>query len=409
MDQLQGVVQDYDWGDPVAIARILGHEPPGHPEAEYWLGAHPKAPSRLVALDRTLDSVVADDPGAAVGPAVAERFDRLPYLLKILAADRPLSIQAHPSLVQAKAGFAREEAAGVDRMAPDRNYRDDNHKPELICAITDFEAKCGFRPVAETRRLVALLDGDDCEPLHAALAPEGSDAEVLAAAVSALLRLAPNEAAALSGGVARAAAEAFERLGPGHEFGTELEWTGRIHEAFPGDIGVVVGLLLNHVTLAPGQAVFLQAGNLHAYLKGVGVELMANSDNVLRGGLTSKHIDVDELIDVVRYEPTSPPIQSSTSPIHGFDIPVPEFGLFRLDSSGGSFSPVPCVPEGPEIVLVTAGSVELSVDGDDEASLRLDAGGAAFVPFADGPYTITDLDPGKTVAWRATVGADGRA
>ena len=172
-------------------------------------------------------------------------------------------------------------------------------------------------------------------------------------------------------------------------------------EAFPGDIGVVVALLLNHVSLQPGQAIFLEAGNLHSYLQGVGVELMANSDNVLRGGLTSKHIDVDELLSVVNYQPSLAPVQSPAGPIHQFNTPVPEFSLTRLDSTGESFGSPSYEPAGPEIILVTAGTIRL---GCVAGSVVVPSGSAALVCHEDGPYLVTDETPGQTVAWRATAG-----
>ncbi|MEM7272295.1 MAG: mannose-6-phosphate isomerase, class I [Actinomycetota bacterium] len=407
MELITGVIRDYDWGDPEAIASLLGHEPPGHPEAEYWLGAHPSAPS-VIESGTPLDRLIEAGPTQALGPAAADRFGRMPYLLKILAAAKPLSIQAHPSLDQARAGFAREDAAGIDRAAPDRNYRDDNHKPELICALTPFEAKCGFRTVAEVDRLLQRLGGPWADRLRDRVTNEDGrpDAETLADAVAWLLRLPVADATAFADEVVATAA-AQEDTDRGDGFDHAVHWVGRIAEAFPGDIGIVVGLLLNHVTLAPGQAIFLEAGNLHSYLQGVGVELMANSDNVLRGGLTPKHVDVDELLSVVDYTPSEAPIQVAAGPIHAFDIPVPEFGLTRLDSTADAdgLADARFAPVGPDIVLVTAGAVALEGDG---GAVEVPAGGAALVTPTDGPYRLRDRTPGETVAWRATVGELGR-
>ena len=200
MREIAGVIRSYDWGDRDAIASILGHEAPGTPEAEYWLGAHRSAPSVVVSSGEPLDAVIQAGEATVVGQPVWERFGQLPFLLKILAADCPLSIQAHPSLAQAKAGFAREDAAGIDRAAPNRNYRDDNHKPELICAITPFEAKCGFRQPADTVELLALFTGPHVETLRGLLQPpagerpsgerpSGERQDVLADAVRWLLQL----------------------------------------------------------------------------------------------------------------------------------------------------------------------------------------------------------------------------
>ncbi len=407
MDQLDGSVQAYAWGDRTTIADMQRRERPENPEAELWLGAHPVAPSRLVGERRSLDEAVTSDPRAVLGAGVVERFGRFPYLLKILAAGEPLSIQAHPSLAQAKAGFAREDAAGVPWDSPQRTYRDDNHKPELICALTDFEAKCGFRPIEDTQRLIqALLSSvvDTGTPapglseLVRRLGVEDSAGVVLSDTLGWLLRLSPDEAKTL----VIEAVEASERVLAGEgvldgAFEPDLVWTGELYRYYPGDVGVVVGLLLNHVTLKPGQAMFLHAGNLHSYLRGSGVELMANSDNVVRGGLTVKHVDVDELLTVVDATPAPAPVQTATESEYRFDSPVPEFSLTRVaDSAPRRFEPV-----GPEIVLVTEGAVALEpIDGGEVVSVE--AGHAAFVAAGDGPYDVRPR--GRATLWRATVG-----
>ncbi|MEM7321988.1 MAG: mannose-6-phosphate isomerase, class I [Actinomycetota bacterium] len=435
MHRITGVIRDYDWGDREVIAAILGHEAPGHPEAEYWLGAHPSAPSTVQGSGCTLDVMIDRSAATVMGAATADRFGQLPFLLKILAAAKPLSIQAHPSLVQARVGFAREDAAGIDRAAPNRNYRDDNHKPELICAVTPFEAKCGFRALAETLQLLGLFSGSSIDHLigHLSTADQkdgehgdtavrigatgqpDADAAVLSDAVRWLLELPADEAGDFAAAVVAQAAQLLER-GQGESgadpppFRRELEWVVRTGAAFPGDIGVVVALLLNHVSLAPGQAMFLEAGNLHSYLSGTGIELMANSDNVLRGGLTPKHVDVEELLAVVDYRPGAAPVQTPDGPIHRYRSPVPEFSLTRLggagDTPGGeSFGVGVFGPDGPSVVLVTAGLARLESGSD---TLELAKGDAVFVAAADGPFRLTDVAPGETLAWVATVGDTDR-
>lgn len=412
MYRLTGVIKEYDWGDDAAIAGILGHEPPGQPEAEYWLGAHPAAPSRIEGRDLTLDAMIADSMNDAVGDAVWEKFSGIPFLLKILAASKPLSIQAHPNLDQARAGFAAEDRAGIDLAASNRNYRDKNHKPELICAITPFETKCGFRSVTETRDLVSSFSGDLPEQLLTALAEPGegetTEGDLLAGAVRWLLDLPTDVAASFADLVVEQAEQLISDGRVPERFRTEIEWSIKIGAAFPGDIGVVVALLLNHVSLAPGQAIFLQAGNLHSHLQGVGVELMANSDNVLRGGLTPKHVDVDELLRVVDYEPSAAPVQIPEGPIHRFESPVPEFGLTRLSSADGAgeaaLGPADFTVDGPEILLVTGGRISVASDSD---TLVLAQGDAAFLTPSDGTYRVTDETPGDTIAWRAAANLTG--
>ncbi|MEM7339370.1 MAG: mannose-6-phosphate isomerase, class I [Actinomycetota bacterium] len=402
MHRIDGVVQPYAWGDPTVIAELQGRTPTGEPEAELWLGAHPKAPSVLRGAGRTLLDAVGADPSAVLGAAVDERFGQFPFLLKVLAAADPLSIQVHPTLDQARAGFAREEAAGVGRSAPDRTYRDDNHKPELICALTTFEAKCGFRPAAQLHELVAALarslPGPTLQTWADELAAAGDGPTVVGDAARSLLARDRASAAELVEAIVTAA-DALARAGGAvaeREQDT-LTWTSRLAAAYPGDIGVAVALLLNHVLLQPGEAMFLRAGIMHSYLRGTGVELMANSDNVIRGGLTPKHVDVAELAVVLDGRSTPAPVQKPTEADHVYDSPVPEFTLERLSGEGERTR----TPAGPEIVLVTAGSVTLG--GDRGHPVVVDRGDAVAV-FADhGLYQL--VLSADAVVWRATVGA----
>jgi mannose-6-phosphate isomerase len=397
VDRLDNVVQRYAWGDRRAIWELLGVDPPGEPAAELWMGAHPVAPSHLVGAGLGLDVAIARDPTAALGPIVAQRFDgHLPFLFKVLAAAGALSLQAHPTLERARAGYRKEEAAGIPVGDPRRTYRDPNHKPELICALTPFEARCGFRDVAGSLDLLDELATSALDPLRRCLAAPRPAAEVLAEALRWLLSRPAAEARPLVEAVA-AAAE-----GPGSgRFTAERAWTGRLAAQHPGDPGVVVALLLNHVELEPGEALFLGAGNLHCYLSGVGVEVMANSDNVVRGGLTSKHVDLDELLAVV--DPTPVPVerQRPIGPVHTYRSPVPEFELTRLELSD---EPVERAP-GPRLVLVVEGSARLDAGGD---RLELRAGGSAWVPAADGPLSVSGRGLAFVVVAPTPVGAAGR-
>jgi len=357
---LDGAVRRYDWGSPTAIPRLIGREPDGAPVAELWFGAHPDDPARLVEAGRTLDAVIAADPLRALGADVLDRFGaQLPYLVKLLAAAKPLSIQVHPTKAQAEAGFAAEDAAGIARDASERNYRDRNHKPELLCALTEFEALCGFRPVAQTRQLVASLDVPELDFLRAAL--DSSDP----------LRTAFERTLALPdpGSVVGALAARLSPDGP-------LRGAALAAEHFPGDVGVVLALLLNYVRLAPGEVIFLGAGNVHAYLHGLGVEIMAASDNVLRCGLTSKHVDPDELRKITDFTELADP--SWPAGDGGFEVPVPDFRLLPLRVAGAQALPL----TGPRIVLCTAGSVTV---GD----VAVEPGRAAFVPAADRVVAIS--------------------
>ncbi len=365
---VQGVARDYAWGSRTYIPALLGRPSTDQPVAELWFGAHPESPSPVSGGG--LDELLARDPVGWLGAGVVGRFGpRLPFLLKLLAAEQPLSIQVHPDRVQAQAGFAAEEARGVPRAAPNRNYRDDNHKPELLYALTPFDALCGFRPVEATLRLLDLLAVPVLDPVAAALGGPGG----LRAAFSALLEQ-PDPAPA----VAQVAARASE-LGEQGEFALSLRAVRTCAAAFPGDVGVLLSLLLNAVTLQPGESIYLGAGNVHAYLHGLGVEIMANSDNVLRCGLTPKHVDVAELLAITDFTPLAEPRWApSPSPAGSLelDVPVPDFrlGVYELADSSG---PVALPSIAPQLVLGLSGRVRVEAGGQ---SVPLGPGEAVFAP-----------------------------
>jgi mannose-6-phosphate isomerase len=378
MDRLANTVRPYAWGSTTAIPGLLGHEPTGEPQAELWMGAHPGAPSRIDrgTGPRSLSEVIAADPETELGAASVRAFGpRLPFLFKVLAAGAPLSLQVHPDPVQAKRGFAQEESRAIPVDAPHRNYKDANHKPELICALTPFEGLCGFRRAGESAELLAGLGVDGLEPyadlLHAQ--PE-HDAlrEVLTAVLSA-------DREAFAGTVTEAAAVA-ERLGAGDgRYAAAYAACAAAARHYPGDPGFIVALLLNHVRLRPGEALYLGSGIPHAYLGGLGVELMANSDNVLRCGFTPKHVDVPEVLRVVRFEPAAPGVLRPEEQPTGEEVyvtPADEFRLSRHVSVPGAASRV-LPPAQAQIMLCTAGRVVLR--DADGAELSLGRGQSVYV------------------------------
>ncbi|NKY15346.1 mannose-6-phosphate isomerase, class I [Streptomyces somaliensis] len=375
MDRLSAPVRPYAWGSTTAIPELLGTAPTGEPQAEMWMGAHPGAPSRLTRptpegdREQHLDDVIAADPDRELGPATVARFGpRLPFLLKILAADAPLSLQVHPDPGQAEAGYTAEERAGIPLDAPHRNYRDPHHKPELICALTPFEGLCGFRHPAETADLLAALDVDSLKPYADLLRAHPEDA-ALREVLTAVLTADPDAIAATVHDTAAACA----RLGGAHAPYAVLA------RHFPGDPGVLAALLLNHVRLQPGEALYLGAGVPHSYLGGLGVEIMANSDNVLRCGLTPKHVDVPELLRVVRFETGDPGVlrpEASPSGEEVYDTPADEFRLSRYVRPEGA-APADLTAPTPQILLATAGAPRV---GD----LTLAPGHSVFVPAGEG-------------------------
>jgi mannose-6-phosphate isomerase len=394
-DRLDCTVMPYAWGSRTAIARLQGRTvPSAGPEAELWMGAHATAPSRLVRSGVTTDlaAVIARDPERELGAAVARRFGpRLPFLLKVLAAERPLSLQAHPTSAQARAGYAEEERRRVPLLAPDRNYRDPYHKPELLCALTSFDAFCGFRRADETLELAGALA---VPALNEVLAP--LDTAPAALGLAAIVRgiMALDQPAA--GGVVEAVVAAC-RTHRGR-FVPECQWAMRLADEYPGDRGVLIALLLNLVRLRPGEAVYLDAGQLHAYLQGVGIEIMSSSDNVLRGGLTNKHVDMAELLRVLSFADAPLPVRWAR-PVDAnevtWDTPTREFRLSRLRVSG---EPAARTATGPEVLLCVDGTVHLR-PGDGTAGVDLPQGASAFVPASNGSYQIE----GTGVLFRATV------
>jgi mannose-6-phosphate isomerase len=357
---LTGVIRPYAWGSRTSIAELQGRPAPtAEPEAELWLGAHPGAPSTVTraGVAASLDALIADDPKGHLGSEVVAEFGgKLPFLLKLLAADAPLSLQAHPSLEYARKAWAAQEA---DASLP-RNYTDANHKPEMLVAITPFEALCGFRDPSAAADALAAFGLAALDPVVAAL--RGGD---LRCAVRDLLTWPPADRPALTAAV----------LASGNDLAT------RLAEHYPDDPGVLVALLLNHVRLEPGEAIWMPAGNLHAYLRGTGVELMASSDNVLRGGLTPKRVDVDELLRVLVFEVLDEPILRQTPVAPGvttWPVPVPDFVLYRVELDG-TRPPTEVPASGPRIVLTVAGDLFVgeSIDG---TPLELTPGTAAFAP-----------------------------
>lgn len=376
MDRLTNTVRPYAWGSTTAIPGLLGVEPTGEPQAEVWMGAHPGAPSRVARPGASsgdgagdgaqpLSDVIASAPETELGAAAVAKFGpRLPFLLKILAAASPLSLQVHPDLAQAKSGYEDEEARGIPVDAPERTYKDANHKPELICALTPFHGLCGFRGAAEAADLLAGLDVDSLKPYVD------------------LLRARPEEAAlrevltaVLGGDQAETAATVTEAAAAAERLGGRYAPYAEIAGHCPGDPGVIAAMLLNHVTLQPGEAMFLGAGVPHAYLDGLGVEIMANSDNVLRCGLTPKHIDVPELLRVVRFEATAPHILRPEADASGeevYDTPVDDFQLSRHVLPQDS-APRDLTLGAPQILLCTDGAPRVG-------RLELKAGDSVFVP-----------------------------
>ena len=363
--------RDYDWGSTTLIADLEGRAPSGRHEAEVWFGDHPGCPAH-VTDGRTLGQWLAEEGRVTGAPA------RLPYLMKLLAAASSLSIQVHPSRAQAIAAFAREDAAGIPRDAAERTYRDENHKPELIVAVSEtFTALAGIRDLDDTRRLLAIL-GTGGEALSARL----SGADAAASVRDTIEWLLAGDSAEV---IAQIVAAAVEASSP--EFAGELDLIRRLAVDFPGDRGIGVALLMNLVVLRRGEGLFVPAGVLHAYQAGLGVEIMAASDNVLRGGLTPKHVDVGELVRVL--DPTPGPVPVLRPVDHDgvarFAPDVPDFALTHVVVGPGEARNIDL--DGVAIALATVGAV--TADGGLGGAVELTPGVAVVITPDEGSVRIS--------------------
>ncbi|MDW4918519.1 mannose-6-phosphate isomerase, class I [Streptomyces californicus] len=386
---LSPVLRNYPWGSRTAIPALLGQHPDGRPQAELWFGAHSAAPSLLPERPGRPDlaAAITAAPARELGEeSLSAHGPELPFLLKLLAAERALSVQVHPTRKQAQDGHDREEAAGVPLDAPHRTFKDRNHKPELLCALEPFDALCGFREPARTAELLDILAVPELcrwsailrsRPAHEALS------STLRAALSAPDRLTRTVSAALP-----------RLTTPPSPWGSTAAAYTAIAEDFPGDPGLLAALLLNHVRLDAGEALYLAAGVPHAYLRGTGVEVMANSDNVLRCGLTDKHVDTVLLADIVDCTPMRPAILTPTpTELTGetrFCSPAEEFVLSRLEAGTEA---VTVTDQGPQVLLCLGAHARLT------PGPLLARGEAAFVP-AGSPCEVTGV---SAVIYRARV------
>ena len=393
---LKNTVQEYAWGSCTAIADLMRQpSPAAQPQAELWMGAHPKAPS-LVATENgweSLLSLIHDYPMEILGKRVAEKYHgKLPYLFKVLAAAEPLSIQAHPGAVAAQEGYDREETLAIPFDASNRNYKDPHHKPECLCALTPFWGLCGFRSLSETATLLHQL----CpEPLQESfhLLEKSTPANSTQAFFQTIMHMAPRkQAEVVHEAVRQAETHKHER--------PEYDWVVRLNHAYPSDIGVIFPVILNLVHLQPGQALFLGPGELHAYLSGVGIELMANSDNVLRGGLTSKHVDVDELMRILSFQEKSVDIllpENREKYVGVYRTPAQEFELSVITLDAGD-EYTGQVDRSVEILLCTAGKHRIAETGNMRP-LAFDKGSSVLIPAVVPGYTIQ----GKGVIYKASL------
>ncbi len=403
--KLENTVQKYDWGSKDFLPGLLGKKnPEDAPWAELWMGAHPKAPSLAIdpwsGASTPLDKLIAADPVATLGSLVAGRFgSTLPFLFKVLSAAKPLSIQAHPAKHKAERGYEREEFAGVPLDAPDRNYKDPNHKPETVVALTPFRGMCGFRPIDDIIENVKTLSPGSWRLLAGRLADAPGQLELSVFFYKFVSMTGDMKTESLLKAKARSR-RIIDVEGRDSHKGKLFVWILRLMDEYPGDIGALAPLVLNLFELKPGQAINLAASQAHAYLEGSAIEIMANSDNVLRGGLTSKHIDIPELLSVLAFEskdiePMFP--EGAADGFTRYQCIVPDYAIAKAAINGSlSISGRPAVPE---ILLCTSGSIALLIDNGKSVSMP--QGASVFITGDHGRYTLE----GEGEVYRASVPA----
>ena len=390
--KLKNHIQKYAWGSHTAIQQLMNKSLTEEPWAEVWMGAHPKAPSEVYIEGQwvSLPDLIRRFPDQVLGATTAGRYNNtLPYLFKLLAADQPLSIQAHPNAEQAKTGFERESAAGTNINAPDRNYKDANHKPEYICALTPFTGLKGFRKIDDIVELMECV----C-PLGLADEMKALYKKDLKIFFKSLMELPDNRKKAVID-------EVMGNIAKKNASDLTDDWIQKLYQQYPSDIGVISPLFLNLFYLEPGQALFLPAGELHAYLHGFGIELMANSDNVLRGGLTPKHVDVPELLNVLNFEETDitllAPIPISAAEAR-FPVFAEEFQLSTINvNDAGTYSSPN--HHSAEILLCISGNARLTSGFNGDENIDMEPGDSVLIPAVAEAYQVA----GNALCYKAGI------
>ena len=344
--RISGETKNYPWGSSHLIQDHLGLGSSGQPLAEVWFGTHPQGESKVLSSGKNLSEQLGS---------------RLSFLVKFLAADKPLSIQAHPNAAQAKAGFDRENSAGLALDDPTRNYKDDSAKPELLLALSAFRALCGFRPTAEILEIFLAFSGT--EPRFgelAALVATDSSLETLLSELLQDTELAKRFDSTVVSIEGDSLAESARVL------------ASQLLSQYPGDTGALVALVLNLVELSPGQAIYLPAGNLHAYLSGLGIEVMAASDNVIRAGLTQKHIDKSELLNIAAFQSLLEPVVLPRKLAEGlseYEVAAEQFRVYKADVTGTNLLADLDLP-GSALVVCVSGEVAVSTSLEEREVLR---------------------------------------
>jgi len=392
---LKNKIKEYAWGSTSEIASLLGEETPSkNPQAELWMGTHPNAPSEAL-FDSSwipLENLIEKYPDDILGPEVNKKYKgKLPFLFKFLSASQPLSIQAHPDAKKAEEGFLKENNLNIALDAPNRNYKDPFHKPEIICAITPLLALAGFRSVEEILSLFSEINSPELQT-HTEPLKQNPTSDGLKSMFSNLWSLPKDDQIKIINEVCDSAASVQDK-------NEAYQWIIKLNHFYPGDIGVLSPILLNLVNLKPGEALFLPSSELHSYLGGVGIELMSNSDNVLRGGLTSKHMDVDELLLALNFNErkvNTEPYFLNNNQEFSFQSMTDDFCLSIISVSSDS-SHESAENRNVEILICTEGKLSIT-DLTNNATLPLNKGMSFLIPASVSKYKIE----GDGVAYKAS-------
>ncbi|MEZ9442652.1 mannose-6-phosphate isomerase, class I [Vibrio sp. 10N.222.54.F12] len=379
--EMDNVIQNFAWGSKSSFNQLFDIDNIGdEPQAEMWMGAHPNGCSKVQSSDLKvlLSQLIDVHKDEFLSKQISEKFGELPYLFKILAAESALSVQVHPSKEEAELGFHKEEQAQVPLSAHHRNYRDSNHKPELVYALTSYQAMNGFRAIPE---IISLFSGVGVPQLSELLEHFNANpsSEGLREFFVGILSLeGDNKVEAVDSLVSQVEDNVTQEL-------SSLILT--LSDQYPGDVGLFTPLMLNVITLEPGEAMYLDARTPHAYLKGTALEVMANSDNVLRAGLTPKHIDVQELASCTLFEEKpfdalklAPIIENG---VLTYPVPVPDFRFSVYENPNNEL----VCPESAEILLPLDAELTLTHDSGEVVTLK--KGKSVFIPAYVDEYRIS--------------------
>tara|TARA_B100000686_G_scaffold324959_1_gene381166 strand:+ start:335 stop:1498 length:1164 start_codon:yes stop_codon:yes gene_type:complete len=382
MERLKAAVQNYNWGDTTFIPSLQGRDATGEPEAELWMGTHPKLPSSIMGASVTLTEVIKTNAEQALGKHLSKTHEDLPYLLKVLAINSPLSLQAHPTASQARKGYEQENINQIPLQNPNRIFSTPDEKSEIICALTPFRSLFGFRKPDESIFLLTQVSHPSLTEFLNQLQRSGAEDERLKAAVLWLYAQPSKKIEMLIEGILESSIPV-----------PQLEYFVQLAASYPEDPATMISLLLNNVSLQPGDALYVAPGTPHVYLDGYAVEITSNSDNVIRAGLTTKPVNSDIFTSIVDFTPKDPKVQKADSTEKIYDSFGSGFSLSRIDLNGEWSTDL----EGPEILISTDGP--FTITNKKQESLNIGQGAPVWVPYSDARYTIS----GTALIFRAIV------